>query len=405
MWRQTDDIQYVEGLLARFYEIGANDAGGVTRLGYTEQEDAMHSAFAQMGEELGLDILTDQVGNTFLSNTGPDRPYYLVGSHLDSVVDGGRYDGVAGVLAGLLAIRWAKRDDEKIPIRAAAFRCEESSNFGVCMIGSELITGGMGQEAGSLRGKDGRTLGEVFAQKGYSLSPRPITGMRKYIEMHIEQGRVLEEAGQRIGIVKTIAGLRRFSFYIRGKAEHSGATPMSMRSDALCAAAELILEIEKIGASHSNRQSVATVGVLNNLPNSINVIPGETQLKVDIRGVDDASLDEMERLIDRAGEEICKRRGARLIKEKISAAKPVALNVKMQDDLERIASGMGLSCRRMASGAGHDAMKFVGLCDVALVFIPCKEGISHNKVEFTGIENILEGARVIYEYLREEYAK
>lgn len=401
----VDDICYVETAFSRFYDIGAAEGGGVTRLGYTEEEDEMHAVFSSLGEKLGLDISTDEAGNTFACNRKGDGGYYLIGSHLDSVVGGGRYDGVAGILAGLLVMRWAARDGAEIPLRAAAFRCEESSNFGVCTLGSALVTGGARETWGALEGKSGRTLGEIFAAKGYSLAPPQIAGVREYLELHIEQGRVLEEYGQRVGIVTTIAAPRRFRLHIQGRAEHSGATPMAMRNDALCAAAELILEIERIGVSESARGSVATVGMVINKPNVLNVIPGEVQLHVDTRGVEPESLDEMERRIRQAGRDVCARRKAGFIREKISDAKPVEMDHKMRDKLTRAARRANISHREMASGAGHDAMRFAEICDTAMVFVPCKGGISHNKNEFAHMESICDGARVIYEYLREECAR
>ncbi|MDR3265286.1 MAG: hydantoinase/carbamoylase family amidase [Synergistaceae bacterium] len=403
-----EDIHYLEAAFDRFYDIGVTDSGGVTRLGYTEEEDGMHAVFASLGEEMGMEVFADAVGNTFVSGSisGDDRDRYLIGSHLDSVVDGGRYDGVAGVLAGLLILRWAKRDGLDLPVRVVAFRCEESSNFGVSTLGSGLVTGGVVEaEAAQLAGKDGLTLGKIFEERGYSLRPDRIAGVREYLELHIEQGRILEEYRQRVGIVTTIAGPRRFNLYLQGRAEHSGATPMVMRTDALCAAAELILEIEKIGMAESVRHSVATAAVIENRPNALNVIPGEVRLQVDTRGVEIASLDEMEQRIRQAGKSIAARRGVGFIREKIGEAKPTTMDHRMQDKLARAAHRLGVSHRGMMSGAGHDAMKMAEICDSALLFIPCREGVSHNKNEFANMESICDGAGVIYEYLREERAQ
>jgi N-carbamoyl-L-amino-acid hydrolase len=398
-----EDIEYVEMAFNRFYDIGVTDSGGVTRLGYSKEEDEMHAAFAELGRGLGMEVYADAVGNTFVSNGGVSGDYYLIGSHLDSVVDGGRYDGMVGILAGLLALRWVKRDELALPLRVVAFRCEESSSFGFSTLGSSLVAkGGVGAEVWALRDKDKRALGEVFAERGYSPRPDRVSGVREYLELHIEQGRVLEEYKQKIGIVTTIAGPRRFNLYIQGRAEHSGATPMVMRNDALCAAAELILEIEKIGMAESVRNSVATVGVIENQPNALNVIPGEVKLQVDTRGIETASLDEMERRIKQAGKTICGRRGATFLKEKIGETKPVAMDHKMQDKLARAAHSLGISHRRMTSGAGHDAMQMAEVCDAALLFIPCRDGVSHSKKEFAHMESVHDGARVIYKYLQEE---
>jgi N-carbamoyl-L-amino-acid hydrolase len=404
MMYSLDDIHYVESFFSRFYDIGAADSGGVCRLGYSKVEDQMHALFSVLGEEMGLDILYDQAGNTFAANTKTEAGYYLIGSHLDSVVDGGRYDGTAGILAGLLVMHWLKRDNMPVPVRIGAFRCEESSSFGIGTLGSGLVTGKYrDRNLSGLTGWDGRTLGDIFAEKGYSLNPDRIRGIRSYLELHIEQGRVLQDRGQLIGLVSTIAGPRRFNLYIQGTAEHSGATPMSMRRDALCAAAELILEIERIGLAESVQNSVATAAVINASPNVINVIPGEVRLQVDIRGVKETSLDEMERRIMAAGKSIAARRGTGFLKENISRVKPVNLSLSLQDKLDRVMHKLGISRRGMISGAGHDAMNFAEICDAALLFIPCRDGISHNKNEYADMEHICQGAMALYTYLCGEY--
>ncbi|RVU54294.1 M20 family metallo-hydrolase [Anaerosphaera multitolerans] len=402
MGYSLEDINYVEELFERFYSIGAIETGGVTRLGYSETEDLMHKTFFKSAEELGFTSSVDQVGNGFISNGDFDE-YYLIGSHLDSVVDGGRYDGVAGVLAGLLVMKWAKEDNLKIPLKTVAFRCEESSNFGVSTMGSELITSGNGSDFAALTGKDGRTLGEIFKEKGYSFKPEIIKGVKKYLEVHIEQARVLEKHGEKIGIVTTIAGPRRFKYHITGKSEHSGATPMNIRKDALCGAAEIILEIEKIGLEESVLHSVATTGVVKNMPNALNVVPGEVELQVDTRGIDMESLNRMENHIYEEGKSICRRRGLQFIRERLGGSDPVEMDSKMQDKLEGVIEELGYPYRRMVSGAGHDAMKMTRICDTALLFIPCKDGISHNKNEFTDIASICDGASVIYEYLKGDF--
>ena len=311
MRHAIEDVEYAEYLFDRFYGIGSCESGGVTRLGYTEVEDEMHRALCALGEEKGYGHFADQVGNTYLyrQRYSMDEPYWLVGSHLDSVIEGGRYDGVAGIIAGLLVMGWAERDGVDLPIRVGAMRCEESSNFGRSTIGSGLITKEIYKhDVGEAVNKQGETLHEVFDRKGYSLTPDRIQGIREYLELHIEQGKVLEEYGDAVGIVSTIAGPRRFKVHVHGNAEHSGATPMGMRSDALAAAAEIILEVEEIGKSEAMHQSVATVGVVTNHPNALNVIPGEVELGIDMRGIDVASLDRMEARLKAACTRICEKR-------------------------------------------------------------------------------------------------
>lgn len=399
----VEDIEYVEYLLDQFYSIGSVPEGGVTRLGYTEVEDEMHRTLVRLGAEKNYKSYADEVGNTFLAGDVPGGEYYLIGSHLDSVIDGGRYDGVSGVVAGLLILEWAKRDALKLPLRVCAMRCEESSNFGRSTIGSGLITREIyKQDIGEAVSKEGITLREIFAARGYSLHPKQIQGVKEFIELHIEQGKVLEEYGEKVGIVQTIAGPRRFRVHIHGMAEHSGATPMEMRSDALCAAAEIILEIEEIGREESRFRSVATVGTVQNLPNALNVIPGEVQLGVDMRGVDIASLDRMESRLRQVCRKVCAKRKLTYFREKTSDIPPIGMDPELQEKLLNAARTLRIPYRAMISGAGHDSMSFANLCPTGMVFIPCVKGLSHNKKEFASIESICDGARVIYQHLKEE---
>ena len=407
MKHPVEDIEYAEYLFDRFYSIGSTENGGVTRLGYTETEDEMHKVFVELGEERGYKSYTDEVGNTYLYEEScredEDGEYYLVASHLDSVVEGGRYDGVSGIIAGLLILNWAKQDGIRIPLHVGAMRCEESSNFGRSTIGSGLITKEVYKhDIGEAVNREGITLREVFKERGYHLEPKRIQGVKEYIELHIEQGKVLEEYEDAVGIVQTIAGPRRFLIHIKGNAEHSGATPMGMRTDALCAAAELILEVEEIGKSESIYQSVATVGTVKVAPNALNVIPGEVTLGVDMRGIDSGSLDRMETRLKSACKKICDKRKVKYYREKTSDIPPINMSAELQQKLLAAAKKLRIPHRSMISGAGHDAMSFANICESAMVFIPCAKGISHNKNEFTTIESICDGSRVIYEHFKEE---
>ena len=392
---ELSDREYLERLFEAFYEVGALPGGGVTRLGYTALEDEMHRRFGALAEALGGTVETDLAGNSY-AFLEPAEEYILIGSHLDSVIQGGRYDGVAGVMAGLLLLKRAKEAGLKLPLKVAAFRCEESSNFGCCTMGSGLVTGQLKEgpeKLAKLTGKDGSLLGDVFARRGLSLTPPRITGVKSYLELHIEQGKVLEETGTRVGVVSTIAGPRRWKLQLQGLAEHSGATPMSMRQDALCAAAEIVLAVERIGQREAAlAESVATVGVIQNTPNALNVVPGAAELGIDLRGSRMDSLDRMERDTLSAAREICARRCIGLTESKLSEMDPVSMDEGIQAGLMAAAERLGISCRNMPSGAGHDAMAFAPLFPTGMVFIPCRKGISHNPLESATLESILDGA-------------
>ena len=399
---EHSDLAYLGRLFDTFYEVGALPAGGVTRLGYTEVEDEMHRRFTALAKELGCAVEADLAGNTY-AYLAPVDEYTLIGSHLDSVIEGGRYDGVAGVMAGLLLLKRARDERLLLPLKVAAFRCEESSNFGCCTMGSGLVTHQLKEgpeQLARLTGKSGVTLGDVFTRRGLSLTPPRITGVRAYLELHIEQGKVLEETGTRVGVVSTIAGPRRWKLQLKGLAEHSGATPMSMRQDALCAAAEIVLAVEQIGRREAALcESVATVGVLQNSPNALNVVPGAAELGIDLRGSRLDSLDRMEQDTLSAAREICGRRNISLTESKLSELDPVSMDPSLQQGLMAAADRLGISCRNMPSGAGHDAMAFAPLFPTGMVFIPCEKGISHNPMESTSLRSIQDGADVLWAYL------
>lgn len=399
---EHSDLAYLQRLFDTFYEVGALPGGGVTRLGYTALEDEMHRRFAALAKELGCTVETDQAGNAYAFLEQADE-YILIGSHLDSVIQGGRYDGVAGVMAGLLLLKRTGEAGLSLPLKVAAFRCEESSNFGCCTMGSGLVTHQLKEgpeKLSELVGKNGERLGDVFARRGLSLTPPQITRVKEYLELHIEQGKVLEETGTRVGVVSTIAGPRRWKLGLKGLAEHSGATPMSMRQDALCAACEIVLAVERIGQREAALcESVATVGVIENRPNALNVVPGAAELGIDLRGSDLGSLDRMEQDTLAAAREICARRSIALTESKLSEMDPVRMDEAIQQGLMAAADRLGISCRNMPSGAGHDAMAFAPLFPTGMVFIPCERGISHNPLERTTLQSILDGTDVLWAYL------
>ncbi len=394
-------IDYLNMIMDRFYPIGADKNGGVTRLAYTEEEDMMHRELCEIGKKEGYLIETDEVGNTFLSLKDYEE-YYLVGSHLDSVVNGGRYDGVLGVATGLLLLKIIKENGLSIPLKVVAFRCEESSNFMKSTMGSGLITEGIiDGDFNSLVSKLGIRLKDIFEERGYNPYPKKIKGVKSYLELHIEQGRILENENIKIGIVDAIAGNIRLKVNIKGMAEHSGATPMNLRRDALCGASEIILGIEKIAQDDFNGNAVATVGVVDVYPGSVNVIPGEVEFSIDIRDRSNKVMEDLKLKIEDIINEVCNKRGLSLDIQCISTSDAVVLDKELKDRLSSIATKLGIEHRIMSSGAGHDAMKFANLTKTGMIFVPCKDGISHNPKEDAKVEDAVYGAMIILDYLRE----
>ena len=381
--------------------IGINDDGSTSRLGYTDAEDKMIDAVVQFSNECGLKHYTDEVGNTFIYNGSGEGDYTLIGSHLDSVVKGGKFDGIAGVLTGLLILKKIEEQKLNIPVKTGIFRMEESSVFGIASVGSKLITGNL--DEASLKkaaNADGVSLYEIMTKRGLKTNPEKIKNLKQYLELHIEQGRVLEAKGLKLGIVKSIAAPVRIWVKFTGNQDHSGATPMDLRLDSLVGAAELIVALEKFGRDELANASVATAGIVRNTPNVFNVIPGETTLGIDIRGIDKASRDRVLQNTEKKAPEIAGKRGLKCEISRVSESDPVKLDEALQQKLSKVAEKLGIPHIVMPSGAGHDAMFFTEICPVGMLFIPCKEGVSHNKDEYASIDDIVTGAQVFMDYLQ-----
>ena len=395
------DIDVIKRWFDCLYSIGADETGGVTRLGYTKNEDVMHGAIRNFAREMGLKYSSDEVGNTYVYDEDYEE-YYLIGSHLDSVISGGRYDGVAGVLAGLLILKWIKDNNLNIPLKVVAFRCEESSSFGIATVGSGLITKKLQiEKMKKVENTEGVSLYEALRFRGYNPECRKIEGVLNYFELHIEQGRILEDEGLKIGIINSIAAATRYWLTIDGRQDHSGATPMGMRQDALCAAGEIIIELENIAKRESIHSSVGTVGYLGNYPNAFNVVPGRVKMGLDIRGVEKDSIDRIDDEIVKFVDEVCKKRNLNYELDNISKAIPVKLDENLKNKLSEVATKLGIEHKIMNSGAGHDAMKFWDIAPTGMVFIPCRDGVSHNKAEEIDYEDIILGSKIIFEELKQ----
>lgn len=395
------DIDVIKRWFDYLYSIGADETGGVTRLGYTKNEDVMHGAIRNFAREMGLKYSSDEVGNTYVYEEDYSE-YYLIGSHLDSVISGGRYDGVVGVLAGLLILKWIKENNLNIPLKVVAFRCEESSSFGIATVGSGLITKKLQiEKMKKVKNTEGVSLYEALKFRGYNPECKKIEGVLNYFEFHIEQGRILEDEGLKIGIINSIAAATRYWLTIDGRQDHSGATPMGMRQDALCAAGEIIIELEKIAKRESVHSSVGTVGYLGNYPNAFNVVPGRVKMGLDIRGVDKDSIDRIDDEIVKFIDEVCKKRDLNYELDNISKAIPVKLDENLKNELSEISTKLGIEHKIMNSGAGHDAMKFWDIAPTGMLFIPCRDGVSHNKAEEIDYEDIILGSKIIFEELKQ----
>lgn len=386
---------------------------GTTRLAYSAEDRAAQKWLLEKIQTLKLTVTEDVVGNVFLyrAGTAEDLACVATGSHLDTVINGGNYDGICGIVSAVEALYMLQDEKLKRGIKVIIFRAEESSRFGFATIGSKLLTGQAKPEDfdKGCRSKE-LTLTEALRQWGgvpekYQeavLNPDDYTG---FIELHIEQGKVLENKQYQLGIVDSIAALVRFKIRLQGVADHSGATPMDMRQDALVSGAKIILAVQQAGLSEKDCGTVATVGIIEVQPASINVIPGEAVLWVDVRGIDRASIKRAVSSIKEAVLNTSKEDGITAEIIMLTADEPVSLDKNLGVKLEQICRSKGYSCLHMHSGAGHDAMNMTKLMPATMLFIPCRNGISHNKAEYADIDALCRGTEVLAEFLKQEANK
>ena len=401
--------QRVADLIAGLAKFGRTE-DGITRLAYSSTDKAAQMWLLKQIEYLDLEIREDMLGNLFLRKPGldPALPPVACGSHLDTVIHGGAYDGMCGVVGALEAIHMLEDETLRRSIEVIVFRAEESSRFGYATIGSKLITGkATPDKFAHAAGKGGVTFADAVKEWGGNLEAYQKALLQPgaykcFAEMHIEQGKVLEETKHQIGIVHNIAAPTRFKLHIHGIADHSGATPMGFRKDALVSAAKLILAVETAAIREKENGTVATVGVVEVDPGSINVVPGKVTLWVDLRGVDTESIQRTLKEIRQAVQGTARTDGITIEEEMLTSDSPVALDEALAAQSEAICREQRKSFLHMNSGAGHDAMHMPAVCPTTMLFIPCRGGISHNPAEFASNEDICAGIEVMAEILKRE---
>ena len=377
---------------------------GINRLAFTDADWEGRQYIIDRMADAGLDVEIDGFGNVigYKVGTNPDLPVVMVGSHTDSVPNGGNYDGVAGVLSAIEVVRSIIDDgfEHEHTIAVVDFMCEESSRFGAATLGSKAMRGKLTlNDLHRLVDKQGVSLYDAL--KNRKLHPDAIESMaynlpvKAFIEMHIEQGKVLEHEQKKIGIVSGIAAPERFYVTIRGNADHSGATPMNLRHDALCGASKIILGIEEVTSMQEEPPVVGTVGIAEVVPGAMNVIPGSVKLGVDIRSISKVARDSVVFLIKELIDVIAEKRGLSYTIEPIAQDHPVAMHSVMIREIEEAVKSVGVDYMTMPSGAGHDAMHWTEVAPTGMIFIPCRDGISHNPVEFAAMDDIVAGAEVL----------
>ena len=406
---QAINEQRVAELLQGLAKFTASEEG-VTRLAYSPLDRRAQDWLLAQVADLGLSVREDAVGNVFLRMEGRNKELAPVacGSHLDSVIHGGAYDGMCGVVGALEALYMLRGESLERSIEVIIFRAEESSRFGYATMGSKLLTGSATPEE-LARGTKKGDISFIEALKEWGCNPAAYRdaiikrdAYSCFAELHIEQGKVLEQTHKQIGIVHNIAAPTRFKLHIKGVADHSGATPMGMRRDALVSAAKLILAVNEAATDEKANGTVGTVGVVDIDPGSINVVPGEVTLWVDVRGVDNESITRTMQAVNEAAEHVAVIDGVSVSMEMLTADRPVALDEALAKQSEAICAEQGVSFLHMNSGAGHDAMHMTKICPTTMLFIPCRAGISHNPAEFASNEDICRGIEVLAELLRRQ---
>ncbi|TCZ63933.1 Zn-dependent hydrolase [Roseicella aquatilis] len=400
------DGERLLGRLRALGGIGRDGDGRLVRLAASDADRAGRDAVAGWMREAGLEVMLDRIGNLFgvWDPGASDAAPLMLGSHIDTVIDAGIYDGCYGVLGGLEVVQTLREAGvaPARPIVVGAFTNEEGVRYAPDMMGSLVFAGGLGVEAAlATVGTDGTVLGEELARIGHAGPHEPgFLRPHAYLELHVEQGPVLEREGVPIGAVENLQGISWQRVTIEGEANHAGTTPMSMRRDAGQAAARVVTFLRD-RVSRSNAPTVATVGCMVFEPNAINVIPSRAVFTVDLRDPDEARLLAEEVALARYLEELAAAEGVAITVERLARFQPVTFDPSIVRAIEAAAAAHGLRCRRMTSGAGHDAQMMARVCPAAMIFVPSAGGISHNPREHTGLADLVAGANVLLDVARE----
>lgn len=399
LWQRIEDLGDIGAIH------GPNGERGVARLALTDADQAGRDLVVSWMRDLGMSVEIDGVGNVVGTRAGkdPDAAPVMCGSHIDTVGTGGRFDGNLGVLAGLEVIETLAqhRVTTRRPIQVAFFTDEEGSRFAPDMLGSYVFVGGLAlEEALDSRDPKGIRLGDELERIGYA-GPTPCPRAEfpaAYVELHIEQGPVLEREGRTIGVVTGVQGISWTELTIEGRSAHAGTTPMAMRNDPMVVAGGVIQAMREVAQSIGGAQ-VCTVGRLDASPNLTNVVPAKVVMTLDIRNTDERLLELAEMgIFSRAGI-LAMSEGCTLHKRTTARFAPVEFDADMIDRVEATAERLGYSNMRMPSGAGHDAQMLARVCPTSMIFVPSVNGLSHNIAEYTDPADIEAGGNVLLQML------
>lgn len=413
MTQQTRlSIVNTERLMERLMKlgtIGKHASGGVTRLALSEEDRIATELVEDFMREAGLSVRMDEAGNLIGRKEGrnPDAPIVMTGSHIDTVVEGGIFDGSLGVIGGIEALQMMTEQGivTDHPLEVCVYRNEEGVRFvGGGYSGSSCLTGHFKSGRMHVTDKNGISVADALRASGVDPEKvgnavRPKGSIKAHIELHIEQGKVLENYDHPVGVVTGICCASRMSVTITGEAGHAGTTPMFMRKDPLAAAGEIILTVER--EAKKTGTAVGTIGQFEVLPGAANVIPGKVQFTIDIRDMNDAVLIQLLQVIQAQSEQICDERGVNLQFEVFGIGVPKPCSPRIQEIIKRSCSALELDIFSLPSGAGHDSGAFRDICEMGMIFVRSRGGISHNPAEWSSPEDCASGVGVLYNTLLE----
>ncbi|MBB1634440.1 Zn-dependent hydrolase [Cupriavidus sp. UME77] len=380
-------------------QLGAIEGGGVCRLALTDADELGRDWTVARMRALGMTVTIDAIGNGVAVYPGSeDLLPVMIGSHIDTVRTGGRYDGNYGVLAGLEVVATLRDAGlrPRRPIAVAFFTNEEGARFHPDMMGSLVYVGGMPlEDALATTGIDGVTVGAELRRIGYD-GQAPVGKPRvdSFVELHIEQGPVLDLRGLQVGVVEGVQGISWTEFTIDGVSNHAGTTPMELRHDAGYAAARIANFVHDLALRYGGRQ-IATVGAMRFEPNLINVIPNRAVFTVDLRNTDERRLAQAETEVLAFAQQTCETETLSLSHRRLARFEPVAFDPMVIDLVEQEAAALGFTHMRMPSGAGHDAQMLARVCPAGMIFVPSVKGLSHNVREFTEPDDLIDGAQIL----------
>lgn len=380
---------------------------GVTRLPFTEEHRRAGALIAEWMKAAGLETRWDDAGTLIgrREGTDPSAGTFLLGSHQDSVRQGGAFDGIMGIVLSILAMDTMRTTPLPFAVEVLAFADEEGVRFPTALLGPRALAGTLPDGVLEMTDRNGTSVRAALAgfgcnPEGLSALVRERKSVRGYLETHIEQGPVLEAEGLPLGIVTAIAGIERHSMTIAGRAGHAGTIPMALRHDALCVAAATVGAVERICSE--NTAVLGTVGMLEISPNVVNAIPGDVRMTVELRSADDAARAQVRKRVAQAAETAAEQRGCRLQMQWTYEQPATACDIAMQDRLAQAMSEAGLKPRRLMSGATHDASAMADLAPIAMLFLRCAGGISHNPAEHAGAKDMGAAIDVIRRFLLAE---